>query len=243
MRGFHLANAPQNQTTKIAQLNALSLLLVSGSLHGMAIQTGKSLQAANYTNAFRAVLPGLLIGIMFLAVSFASKSAAHSEQRAIERTLAAKIPVPEDLRQDILLDVSSRKNASSRVSVLATTEAGLRRLNNPEEAAPLERVTIEIDIAPTNTSDHSKPQIPVELLEVLSRRASALQFQMTLRVNPGNKRTALHWFDTIRKSAEPEQIVDISEMAVSLVDSMPLDKLQIHILRAKKMVAMQESQP
>jgi|GEM_PF-2141447 len=209
----------------------------------MAIQTGKSLQTANYTNAFRTALPGLLIGIMFLAVSVASKSAAHSEQRAIERTLVAKVPAPEDLRQDILLDVSPRKNASSRLSVLATMEAGLRRLNNPEEVAPLERVTIEIDIEPTNTSDHSDPQIPVELLEVLSRRASTLQFQMTLRVNPGNKRIALQWFDTLRKSAEPEQIVDISEMAVSLVDSMPLDKLQIHILRTKQMIARQESQP
>ncbi len=243
MRGFRLANAPQNQTIKLAQLNASSRLLVSGSLHGMAIQIGKSVQTANYTNAFLAVLPGLLIGIMFLAVSCVSRSVAHSEQRTIERTLAARIPVPEDLRQDILLDVSPRKNASSRVSVLATTEAALRRLNNPENVAPLERVTIEVDIAPMNSSDHSKPQIPVELLEVLSRRASTLQFQMTLRVNPGNKKIALHWFDTIRKSAEPEQIVDISEMAVSLVDSMPLDKLQIHILRTKKMVAMQESQP
>ena len=209
----------------------------------MAIQTGKSLQTANYTNAFRTALPGLLIGIMFLAVSVASKSAAHSEQRAIERTLVAKVPAPEDLRQDILLDVSPRKNASSRLSVLATTEAGLRRLNNPEEVAPLERVTIEIEIEPTKTSDHSDPQIPVELLEVLSRRASTLQFQMTLRVNPGNNRIAMLWFDTLRKSAEPGQIVDISEMAVSLVDSMPLDKLQIHILRTKQMIARQESQP
>ena len=53
----------------------------------------------------------------------------------------------------------------------------------------------------------------------------------------------MQWFDTIRKSAEPEQIVDISEMAISLVDSMPLDKLQIHILRTKKMIARLESQP
>ena len=78
MRGFRLANAPQNQTIKLAQLNASSRLLVSGSLHGMAIQIGKSVQTANYTNAFLAVLPGLLIGIMFLAVSCVSRSVAHS---------------------------------------------------------------------------------------------------------------------------------------------------------------------
>ena len=209
----------------------------------MAIQSGKKIQASSYTNAFRAVWPGLLIGIMFLAVSFASKSAADSEQRAIERTLAAKVATPEDLRQDILTDATVQKNASSRVSVLAATEAGLQRLNNPEDVAPLERVMIEIDIAPQNTSDHSKQQIPIELLEVLSRRASALQFQLTLRVNPQNKKTALRWFDTIRNSAEAEQIVDISEIAVSLVESMALDKLQIHVLRTKKMLNRLESQP
>ena len=209
----------------------------------MAIQSGKKIQAPSYTNAFRTVWPGLLIGIMFLAVSFASKSAADSEQRAIERTLAAKVATPEDLRQDILMDATVQKNASSRVSVLAATEVGLQRLNNPKDVAPLERVMIEIDIAPQNTSDHSKQQIPIELLEVLSRRASALQFQLTLRVNPQNKKTALRWFDTIRNSAEAEQIVDISEMAVSLVDSMALDKLQIHVLRTKKMLNRLESQP
>ena len=209
----------------------------------MAIQTGKTLQTASYTNAFRAVLPGLMIGSMFLAVSFASKSAADSEQRAIERTLAAKVSMPEDLRHDILLDATRQKNASSRVSVRAATEAGLRRLNNPENAAPLERITIEIDIAPMTTAEQSIQQIPIELLEVLSRRASALKFQLTLRINPRNKKTALQWFDTIRKTAQPDQIVDISEMAVSLVDSMPLDKLEIHVLRTKRMLTRQESQP
>ena len=206
----------------------------------MAMQTGKSLQTANYTNAFRAVFPGLLIGTMFLAVSFASKSAADSEQRALERALTARIAMPEDLRQDVLLDASVRKSPS-RPNVLAAVETGLRRLNNPEDVAPLERVTIEIDIAPENSLDQSKLQIPIELLEVLTRRASALQFQLTLQVNPRNRATALRWFDTVRKDAQIEQVVDISEMAISLNRNMPLDKLQIHVLRTKKMRISQES--
>ena len=209
----------------------------------MAIQNGKSSHAANYTNAFRAVAPGLLIGIMFLAVSFASKSAADSEQQAIERTLAARVAMPDDLRQDILLDTIPQQNASGRVSVLAATAAGLRQLNNPEGAAPLERVTIEVDIAAFGTSAVSKQQIPVELLEVLSRRASALQLQLTLSVNPRNKGIAVQWFETIRRSAEPDRIVEISEIAISIVESMPLDKLQIHVLRTKKMLTNQEPQP
>jgi hypothetical protein len=206
----------------------------------MAMQTGKSLQTANYTNAFRAVFPGLLIGTMFLAVSFASKSAADSEQRAVERALTARIAMPEDLRQDVLLDASVQRTPS-RPNVLAAVEAGLRRLNNPEDVAPLERVTIEIDIAPENSSDQSKLQIPIELLEVLTRRASALQLQLTLQVNPGNRTTALRWFDTVRENAQIEQIVDISEMAISLNRNMPLDKLQIHVLRTKTMRISQES--
>jgi hypothetical protein len=208
----------------------------------MAIQSGKSLQTANYTNAFRAVFPGLLIGTMFLAVSFASKSAADSEQRAVERALTAKIPMPEDLRQDILLDASIQKTTPGRLNLPAAAEAGLRRLNNPEDVAPLERVTIEIDIVPENSSERSKLQIPIELLEVLTRRASALQFQLTLQVNPRNRTTALRWFDTVRENAEIEQIVDISEMAISLNRNMPLDKLRIHVLRTKKMRSSQESQ-
>jgi hypothetical protein len=201
----------------------------------MANQTGKSLQTANYTNAFRAVFPGLLIGTMFLLVSLASKSAADSEQRAVERALTAKIAMPEDLRQDILLDASIQKTTPSRLNVLAAVEAGLRRLDNPEDVAPLERVTIEIDIVPENPSDQSKLQIPMELLEVLTRRASAL-------VNPRNRTTALRWFDTMRANSEIEQIVDISEMAISLNRNMPLDKLQIHVLRTKKMRTSEESQ-
>jgi hypothetical protein len=208
----------------------------------MANQTGKSLQTANYTNAFRAVFPGLLIGTMFLLVSLASKSAADSEQRAVERALTAKIAMPEDLRQDILLDASIQKTTPSRLNVLAAVEAGLRRLDNPEDVAPLERVTIEIDIVPENPSDQSKLQIPMELLEVLTRRASALQFQLTLQVNPRNRTTALRWFDTMRANSEIEQIVDISEMAISLNRNMPLDKLQIHVLRTKKMRTSEESQ-
>ena len=208
----------------------------------MANQTGKSLQTANYTNAFRAVFPGLLIGTMFLLVSLASKSAADSEQRAVERALTAKIAMPEDLRQDILLDASIQKTTPSRLNVLAAVEAGLRRLDNPEDVAPLERVTIEIDIVPENPSDQSKLQIPMELLEVLTRRASALQFHLTLQVNPRNRTTALRWFDTMRANSEIEQIVDISEMAISLNRNMPLDKLQIHVLRTKKMRTSEESQ-
>ena len=206
----------------------------------MAMQTGKSLQTANYTNAFRAVFPGLLIGTMFLAVSFASKSAADSEQRALERALTARIAMPEDLRQDVLLDASVQKSPS-RPNVLAAVETGLRRLNNPEDVAPLERVTIEIDIAPENSLDQSKLQIPIELLEVLTRRASALQFQLTLQVNPRNRTTALRWFDTVRKDAQIEQVVDISEMAISLNRNMPLDKLRIHVLRTKQIRSSQES--
>lgn len=206
----------------------------------MAVQTKESLRVTNYTSAFRAVVPGLVIGIMFLAVSFASKSAADSEQRAIERTLAARVSNPEDLRHDIFLDAGRQTNESSQVSVLAATEAALRRLNNPDDAAPLERITIEIDIAPMNTAGQSNPQVPIELLEVLSRRASALQLHLTLRANPRNKKTALRWFDTIRRNAEPDQIVDVSEMAISLADSVPLEKLEIHVLRTKRMVTRQE---
>lgn len=209
----------------------------------MAIQSGKSMHAANYTNAFRAAFPGLLIGTMFLVVSLASKSAADSEQRAMERALTARIAMPEDLRQDILLDAADQKTGPSRLNVFLAAEAGLRRLNNPEDVAPLERVTIEIDIAAESPSDQSKPQIPIELLEVLTRRASALQFQLTLQVNPRNRTTALRWFDTVRKDAQIEQVVDISEMAISLNRNMPPDKLQIHVLRTKQMRSSRESQP
>lgn len=208
----------------------------------MAIQTKTSLQTTSYTSAFRVVLPGLLIGIMLLAVSFASKSAADSEQRAIERALTAGSPQPDDLRLDVRLDASPQKDAPRRQSVVSTTETALRRLNNPEDVSPLERVTFEIDLSADTTSDSSGPQIPLELLEVLSRRASALQLQLTLQVAPANRETALRWFDVIRESAEIRQIVGVSEIAICMNDGTPPDKLRIHVLRTKKMATGQEPQ-
>jgi hypothetical protein len=50
------------------------------------------------------------------------------------------------------------------------------------------------------------------------------------------------WFDAVRRSAEPGRIVDVSQIAVSLDKSMPVDKLKLDILRTKKMVVIKESQ-
>lgn len=208
----------------------------------MASESSKTRHPAFYTDAFQAVLPGLLLGFMFLVVSFASKSAADSEQRAIERSLAAKPREPEEQREEIYLHSGVIDASPLKVNIITATETGLRRLNTPEKVASLERVTIEIDLPQSNGADQSSSHVPLELLELLSRRASLLQFQLTLHVAPANGRTAMLWIDAIRKNAEPGQIVDISRIAVSLNKNMPLDKLKLDVLRTKKMVIRQESQ-
>lgn len=208
----------------------------------MAIDSTRSLNPGIYTDAFRTLLPGLLIGFMFLAVAFASNSAADSELRNIEKTLTARTATPEDLREEISLHAGLTTSSPIKANLITGTEAGLRKLNNPEEAAALERVTIEIDLPQSNEADQSGVEMPLELLEVLSRRASPLQLELTLRVAPANAAIAMQWFEAVRKNAEPGQIVDISEMAVSLDENMLMDKIRLDILRTKKMVMAKESE-
>ena len=207
----------------------------------MEIDSIRSLDRGIYTNAFRALLPGLLIGFMFLAVSFASRSAADSELRSIEKSLAARTPTPENLREEISLHAGVIEASPIKANLIAATESGLRKLDDPEEAAALERVTIEIDLPQSNQADLSSRKLPVELLEVLSRRASPLQLQLTLRVAPANAGIAMQWFDAVRQNAEPGQIVDNSQIAISLDKSVPTNKLKLDVLRTKKMVMKEES--
>jgi hypothetical protein len=208
----------------------------------MANDFTRSLGPGIYTNSFRVLLPGLLIGLMFLAVAFASRTAADSELRSIERSLRARTATPENLREEISLHAGVKETSPITANLITATESGLRKLNNPEEAAALERVTIEIDLPQSNPADLSSRKLPLELLEVLSRRSSALQLQLTLRVSPNNAGIAMQWFDAVRQNAEPGQIVDISEMAVGLDKSLPGNKLQLDVLRTKRIVMKKESQ-
>ena len=208
----------------------------------MRINFTGSLGPGIYTNSFRALMPGLLIGTMFLAVAFASKSAADAEQQSIERSLTAKTVTPENLRQEISLHAGVTEASTIRTNLIAATETGLQQLNDPEQAAALERVTIEIDLPQSNDTPTSGNKLPLELLELLSRRSTALQLELTLRVAPGNAGIAMLWFDAVRRSAEPGRIIDVSQIAVSLDKSMPVDKLRLDILRTKKMVVIKESQ-
>ena len=52
----------------------------------------------------------------------------------------------------------------------------------------------------------------------------------------------MQWFDAVRQNAEPGQIVDISEIAVGLDKSLPGNKLQLDVLRTKRIVMKKESQ-
>lgn len=209
----------------------------------MDIEAGKPLRNTSYTNAFRTVLPGLLMGFMFMAVSFASKSAADSHQRTIERSLTRGNETSENLRQEISLDAGVIDRSPVKANLINVTTGGLRRLINPFEAAPLERVTIEIDVPQSNKSDQSSSRVPWQLLEVLSRRASPLQLELTLQVAPANLQTAMLWFDAIRENSAPGQIVDVSQIAVSLDKNVPADKLILNILRTKKMSIRKVSEP
>ena len=208
----------------------------------MANDFTRSLGPGIYTNSFRVLLPGLLIGLMFLAVAFASRTAADSELQSIERSLRARTATPENLREEISLHAGVTETSPITANLITATESGLRKLNNPEEVAALERVTIEIDLPQSNSADLSSRKLPLELLEVLSRRSSALQLQLTLRVSPNNAGIAMQWFDAVRQNAEPGQIVDISEMAVVLDKSLPGNKLQLDVLRTKRIVMKKESQ-
>ena len=208
----------------------------------MASNFTRSLSPDIYANTFRALLPGLLIGLMFLAVAFASRSAADSELRSIEKSLTARTATPEDLRQEISLHAGISEASPIKANLIAATESGLRKLNTPEEAAALERVSIAIDLPRSNEADLSSRKLPLELLELLSRRSSALQLELTLRVAPANAGIAVQWLDAVRGNAELGQIVDVSEIAVSLDKSMPRDKLQLDVLRTKKMVMTKESE-
>lgn len=207
----------------------------------MAVDFTRPLGQGLYTNTYRALLPGLLIGLMFLAIAFASRSAADFELRKIEKTLTARTSTPEDLREEISLHDSVTGAAPIKANLKAATESGLRKLNNPDDAAALERVSIEIDLPQSNAGNLSGGKLPVELLEVLSRRASPLQLELTVRVAPANAGIAIQWFDVVRRNAEPGQIVDISQIAVGLDKSMPMDKLRLDVLRTKTMVMMKES--
>lgn len=207
----------------------------------MAVDFTRPLGQGLYTNTYHALWPGLLIGLMFLAIAFASRSAADLELRNIEKTLTARTSTPEDLREEVSLHDSVTGTSPIKVNLKAATESGLRKLNNPDEAAALERVSIEIDLPQSNAANLSGGKLPVELLEVLSRRASPLQLELTVRVAPANAGIAIQWFDVVRRNAEPGQIVDISQIAVSLDKSMPMDKLRLDVLRTKTMVMTKES--
>lgn len=195
-----------------------------------------------YTNSLRALMPGLLIGFMFLAVAFASQSVADSEQQRIERSLTVKTVRPENLREEITLHAGVTEGSPIKSNLVVATETGLQKLNNPEEVAALERVTIEIDLPQSNEAHPSGNKLPLELLELLSRRSPALQLELTLRVAPRNAEIAMAWFDAVRKNAEPGQIVDVSQIAVRLDEKMTVQKLRLEILRTKKMVVTEESQ-
>lgn len=208
----------------------------------MKIHSIGSLAPGIYTDSFRTLLPGLLIGFMFLAVAFASKSAAESERRSVERSLTARTDTPEDLREEISLHAGFTEGSLIKANLSAATETGLRKLYDPEESAALERVTIEIDLPQANAADPSDNKLPVELLELLSRRTAPLHLELTLRVAPGNAGIAVMWFDAVRRKAEHGQIVEASQIAVSLDKSVPADKLRLDILRTKRMVMIEESQ-
>ncbi len=208
----------------------------------MTINFTRSPGSATYTSAFHAMLPGLLIGFMFLAVAFASKSAADSEQRSIERSLTARTATPEDLREEISLQTGVMGVTPIKTNLTTATETGLRKLYNPEAAAALERVAIEIDLPQSNEADRASNRLPLELLELLSRRSSPLQIEITLRVAPARAGIAMRWFDSVRRNAKTHQIVDLSQIAVRLDKNMPIDKLRLDILRTKTMVMIKESQ-
>lgn len=208
----------------------------------MAIDFTRTLGPGIYTNAMRALLPGLLIGLMFLAVAFASRSAADSELQSIERSLTARTATPENLREEISLHAGVTKASPVKANLITATESGLRKLNNPEEVAALERVSIEIDLPQSSEARLTSSKLPLELLEVLSRRASPLQLELTLCVAPANAAIAMQWFDAVRRNAEPGRIVDISEIAVSLDNRMDMDKLRLDVLRTKKIVMTKESE-
>lgn len=208
----------------------------------MTIDFSGSLGPGIYTNSFRTLMPGLVIGFMFLAVAFAAKSAADSEQQSIERSLTPRTAAPDELRQEISLRAGGSQASLIKANPEVATETGLRKLKDSEEAAALERVTIEIDLPQARAASSSDSKLPLELLGLLSRRASPLHLELTLSVAPGNADIAMLWFDVVRGKAEPGQIVETSQIAISLDESMPVNKLRLGILRTKKMVMMKESQ-
>lgn len=208
----------------------------------MATDFSKTLSPEIYTINFRVLMPALLIGAMLMAVAFASKSAADSEQRSIEQALASRNAMPEDLREEIFLHAGVTESSPLNENVIAATTSGLTKLTSAEQVAALERVSIDITLPNSVGPDQSADELPLELLEVLSRRAYSLQLQLTLRVAPANAEAAMQWFDAIRDNVEPDRILEASEIAISLDESVPNNELRLDILRTKKMVTLQESQ-
>ncbi|MFO1000742.1 MAG: hypothetical protein U0936_10405 [Planctomycetaceae bacterium] len=209
----------------------------------MAIEFNRSVgRQGIYADAFRVLMPGIVIAVMLMAIAFQSRSAADSELLSFEKSFTSRNATPEDLREEISLHAGSTEASPIKANLLSATESGLRRLSDPEEVAALERVTIEINLPQLKNADPSGGELPLELLEVLSRRASPLHLELTLRVAPANAAIAMEWFDAVRRNAAAEQIVGISAIAISLDKGMSTSKLQLDVLRIKNMVTTKEWQ-
>ena len=194
----------------------------------MKLQLSERPSHHNYSLGSRSVIPGLLIGSMFLLAAFAHHGT--SEQTKLLRQIqSANVQAGTPSRMSTVIRLPRTESADSDVtrpirSVDQSIADGIRLTTERSERIPSDRVTLQVPFA--ESPEGSGQNTRQELLTLLSRRMSSLELQLTLRVPPNRLPEALKLAEELAPGSA------ISAFGVSVDSSITKDTLFVDVIRS-----------
>ncbi len=191
---------------------------------------------AAFAGTVRQIMPGVMIGCMFLLTSVAFSSLNDREVLlmkleastvdagvdAIKRPTIVRLMPQQAVQWGGTLPVLSRE---------AAVKNGVRMIGSKSEAWPVERVTLEINAGYSAAGPDVRFESRKELLQILSRRRDNFELQLTLRVAPENLSDAVRMATDLSKTCA----VPATQVVISADTNIEADSLFVDVFRSCRM--------
>lgn len=198
----------------------------------------------SYSATMKTVMPGLIVGMMFLLAAFAtcstnervvlllqlSNSASGDSVRAYENATLLR-PLRGRSRDENIVPTIQPQGLA--------INTGLQMLQSSSSLTPVERVTLEIPFGDRASGTATIRDEQKGLLELLTRRMEPLDLRINIRVAPGNLPRAVKLLDELSGTFSVAQ----DKIGISVDRTLPSDILCLDVLRSAMMLAIEEIVP
>jgi len=191
---------------------------------------------AAFTGTASQIMPGVMIGCMFVLTSVAFSSLTDREVLLLNLNTSAReaavdtVDAPTVVRS-FLHEPAASVASLPVVSRKSAVKNGIRNMGYEPTSGTVERVTLEIAAGYYTAGSETRFRNRKELLQMLSRHRDKLELRMTLRVSPE------HLADAVRLATDvsKDEGFPAAQIVISADNSQDADSLFVDVFRTVRL--------